>query len=124
VKFFKQPGNQPPVRVCAKCEGNQKDAPVLGLTIVKGMRHDSLKYEDRTILDPRNGKVYHAQMDLSPDGQKLSVRDISESRSSVRRRRGTDCPTMRFRLPRSPKSHSGRIHNRARIGETSVLLSA
>jgi uncharacterized protein (DUF2147 family) len=74
VKFFKQPGNQPPVTVCAKCEGNQKDAPMLGLTIVKGMRRDGLKYEDGTILDPRDGKVYHAQMELSPDGQKLSVR--------------------------------------------------
>jgi uncharacterized protein (DUF2147 family) len=74
VKFFKQPGNQVLVTTCAKCGGNQKDAPMLGLTIVKGMRRDGLKYEDGTIMDPRDGKVYHAQMELSPDGQKLSVR--------------------------------------------------
>jgi uncharacterized protein (DUF2147 family) len=74
VKFFKQPGNQPVVTTCAKCEGDQKDASMLGLTIVKDMRRDGLKYQDGTIMDPRDGKVYHAQMELSPDGQKLSVR--------------------------------------------------
>jgi hypothetical protein len=75
VKMFKPPGAQTPlVTVCAKCEGNQKDAPMLGLTIIKGMRRDGLKYEGGTIMDPRDGKVYHAQMELSPDAQKLSVR--------------------------------------------------
>src|SRR5208283_457130 len=57
VKMFKQPGEQ-------------KNAPMLGLTIVKDMRRDGEKYENGTILDPRDGKVYHAQMELSADGQK------------------------------------------------------
>jgi hypothetical protein len=75
VKMFKQPGAPTPlVTVCAKCEGNQKDAPMLGLTIIKGMRRDGMKYDGGTILDPRDGKVYHAQMEMSPDAQKLSVR--------------------------------------------------
>ena len=76
VKLFKQPGeqNQKIVETCAKCPGPQKNARMLGLTIVKGMRRDGLKYEDGTILDPRDGTVYHAQMELSPDGQKLYVR--------------------------------------------------
>jgi len=75
VKMFKHPGAPtPPASVCTKCEGDQKDAPMLGLTIIKGMRRDGMKYEGGTILDPRDGKVYHAQMQLSPDAQKLSVR--------------------------------------------------
>ncbi len=75
VKTFKQRGARtPPATVCTKCEGDQKDAPMLGLTIIKGMRRDGMKYEGGTILDPRDGKVYHAQMELSPDAQKLSVR--------------------------------------------------
>lgn len=73
VKVTKQPGEKANP-VCSKCDGKQKDAPMLGLTIVKKMRRDGKKYEDGTILDPRDGSVYHARMDLSEDGQKLSVR--------------------------------------------------
>ena len=71
--MFGKPGD-PEIDVCAKCTGKQKNAPMLGLVIVKGMKRDGLKYEDGSILDPRDGTVYHAQMELSPDGQKLSVR--------------------------------------------------
>ena len=74
VKMFKRPGENRTFTVCAKCQGAQKNAPMLGLTIVKGMRRDGLKYDEGTILDPRDGTVYHAQMELSPDGEKLSVR--------------------------------------------------
>ena len=74
VKLFHEPGEQDSADVCAKCVGKEKNAPLLGLTIVKGMRRDGRNYEDGTILDPRDGKVYHAQMELSADGQKLSVR--------------------------------------------------
>jgi uncharacterized protein (DUF2147 family) len=73
VKMFRDPG-QPLIEVCAKCTGNQKNAAMLGLTIVKGMHRDGRKYDSGTILDPRDGQVYHAQMELSEDGQKLSVR--------------------------------------------------
>lgn len=73
VKMFKDPGD-PDMDVCGKCQGSQKNAPMLGLVIVKGMKRDGLKYQDGSILDPRDGTVYHAQMELSPDGQKLSVR--------------------------------------------------
>jgi uncharacterized protein (DUF2147 family) len=74
VKMFKRPGEQQLIDTCQRCAGDQKNAPMLGLTIVKGMRRNGSKYEDGSILDPRDGSVYHAQMELSPDGQKLSVR--------------------------------------------------
>jgi len=73
VKMFPKPG-EPKHDACTACTGDQKNAPMLGLTIIKGMHRNGLKYENGTILDPRNGDVYQAQMELSPDGQQLGVR--------------------------------------------------
>lgn len=75
VKMFKQPGDTHHYSdVCEKCDGPEKNAPMLGLTIIKGMHRDGNKYEDGSILDPRDGTVYHALMEVSADGQKLDVR--------------------------------------------------
>jgi uncharacterized protein (DUF2147 family) len=74
VKMFAKPGETKEVTVCSRCTGDQKNAPMLGLTIIKGMKRDGGKYAEGNILDPRDGSVYHAQMEVSPDGQKLSVR--------------------------------------------------
>jgi uncharacterized protein (DUF2147 family) len=58
---------------CTKCEGADKDKPVLGLTIIKGMVKNGKIYEDGEITDPKNGKTYRCKM--SPEGKdKLIVR--------------------------------------------------
>jgi uncharacterized protein (DUF2147 family) len=75
VKIFPRPEEEDPSTFrCTECEGEQKDAPVVGLTLVKGMRREGLDYRDGTILDPRDGSTYSALMELSPDGQTLSIR--------------------------------------------------
>jgi uncharacterized protein (DUF2147 family) len=75
VRMFQKPGEPPPESWrCTKCEGAEKNAPVLGLALIKGMKRSGLKYEDGTIMDPRDGTVYRALMELSPDGRKLEVR--------------------------------------------------
>jgi uncharacterized protein (DUF2147 family) len=73
VKIFPKPGEDENF-VCSKCEGSEKGAPVLGLTLIKGMQRNGLAYENGTIMDPRDGAVYRALMKLSPDGGKLEVR--------------------------------------------------
>jgi uncharacterized protein (DUF2147 family) len=73
VKIFFKPGEDENW-VCSKCEGSEKGAPVLGLTLIKGMKRNGMSYEEGTIMDPRDGSVYRALMRLSPDGQKLEVR--------------------------------------------------
>lgn len=75
VKMFQKPGEPPPESWrCAKCEGAEKNAQVLGLALIKGMKRNGTKYEDGTIMDPRDGTVYRALMQVNPDGNQLEVR--------------------------------------------------
>jgi uncharacterized protein (DUF2147 family) len=73
VKIFFKPGEDPNF-ACDQCEGADRGKPVLGLTLIKGMQRNGTAYENGTIMDPRDGKVYRAKMNLSPDGQHLDVR--------------------------------------------------
>lgn len=58
---------------CTNCSGTDKDKPVLGLEILKGLSKDGKEYSDGKILDPSNGKLYKCIVSL--DGNdKLKVR--------------------------------------------------
>ena len=74
VKMFPKRSEDPATFRCDKCEGERKGAPVLGITFINGMQRKGLDYENGSILDPRDGSVYSALMQLSPDGAKLTVR--------------------------------------------------
>ena len=52
----------------------QKNKPILGLTIIKNMVCGAEFCAKGTILDPRNGDLYHATMKLVNQGQQLKVR--------------------------------------------------
>jgi uncharacterized protein (DUF2147 family) len=73
VRIFFKPGEDESW-ICERCEGAERGKPVLGLTLIKGMQRNGLAYENGTIMDPRDGKVYRALMRLAPDGQRLEVR--------------------------------------------------
>lgn len=58
---------------CKDCTGEDKDKPILGLTIIKGLKKSGDEYTDGKILDPNKGKLYKCTVKL--DGNdKLNVR--------------------------------------------------
>jgi uncharacterized protein (DUF2147 family) len=61
---------------CDKCEGAQKDKPVLGMTIINGVKKaaNDEHWEGGTILDPNNGKSYKVRLTLKDGGKTMEVR--------------------------------------------------
>jgi len=62
--------------VCDKCEAARKDKPVLGMTIIEGVKKnaDEPYWDGGTILDPNNGKVYKVRLTPKEGGKSMEVR--------------------------------------------------
>ena len=58
---------------CEKCEGTDKNKPVLGLVIIKGLTKDDDEYNGGKIIDPESGNIYKCILKLSSK-DKLEVR--------------------------------------------------
>lgn len=72
-KLFRAPEEEQNPR-CEKCEGTFKDQPIIGMTILSGLKKDGDEYSGGQILDPANGKVYKSKLSVIEDGKKLHVR--------------------------------------------------
>jgi uncharacterized protein (DUF2147 family) len=60
-------------RVCENCSGEDKNKPILGMIVIKGLSKVGTEYKKGKILDPKNGKLYQCFITL--DGNdKLKVR--------------------------------------------------
>ena len=58
--------------VCDKCEGENKNKPILGLEILTGLEEKGDEWSGGKILDPRNGKEYNCFIKLiNPNKLKL-----------------------------------------------------
>ena len=66
-----------PDAVCEKCSDERKGKPLLGMTLVKGVRQsdgDKALWDGGEILDPNNGKTYKVRMTPTDAGKTLAVR--------------------------------------------------
>ena len=62
---------------CDKCTDDRKDKPVMGMTILRNMKHnaeDKEVWDGGDILDPNNGKIYKARLKPVEGGKKLQMR--------------------------------------------------
>ncbi|MFL6708674.1 MAG: DUF2147 domain-containing protein [Massilia sp.] len=66
--------NQNPL--CLACKGARKDQPLIGMTILSGLKSDGDKntYTGGQILDPGDGSLYKAKLSVIDNGSKLDVR--------------------------------------------------
>jgi uncharacterized protein (DUF2147 family) len=71
--------------VCFKCEGEDKGKPVLGLTIIAGMKAEHNALKGGTILDPENGKKYYSSVSIDEKSGKLVVRGSLDKRGLLGR---------------------------------------
>jgi uncharacterized protein (DUF2147 family) len=63
-----------PHPICKKCDGDRKDQPIEGMTIMWGVKQDGDVWDGGKILDPASGTVYKVKLSMEDGGQKLDVR--------------------------------------------------
>jgi uncharacterized protein (DUF2147 family) len=66
-----------PDAVCDKCSDERKDKPILGMTILTGVKKSDNAadlWDGGHILDPNDGKVYKVRLSPTDGGKKLDVR--------------------------------------------------
>lgn len=59
--------------LCKECSGEDANKPILGITVIKGLKKDGDEYSSGKILDPKNGKLYQCYITLEGK-DKLKVR--------------------------------------------------
>jgi uncharacterized protein (DUF2147 family) len=64
---------QNPDAVCTACEGEDKDAPIVGMVIMWGLEQDDDEWSGGKIFDPKKGKTYNCKLWIEDDGD-LKVR--------------------------------------------------
>jgi uncharacterized protein (DUF2147 family) len=66
-----------PDATCGLCTDERKDAPIVGLTIIRNVEANGKAngpWDGGDILDPNDGKVYSVRLKLADGGRKLEVR--------------------------------------------------
>ena len=75
VKVTPRPGYTPREK-CKNCPAPYTNQPILGMTIIKGLKHvnSTNNYEKGRIIDPLSGKIYDVKVRLNNTGKRLTLR--------------------------------------------------
>ena len=71
-KLLDVPSGEKP-RTCDKCPGDKKGKPILGLEFLWGFKRDGATWGEGAVLDPEEGKVYKANLDVLDGGKRLKL---------------------------------------------------
>jgi uncharacterized protein (DUF2147 family) len=72
LKRFPPPGD-PTHGICSACKGERKGKPIVGMTILWGLKRDGDGWGGGTIIMPLTGREYSVQMHTEDGGSKLKV---------------------------------------------------
>lgn len=73
VKVFPQSG-VPVEPVCKLCTDERRDKPILGMTILTGLKRTAAgKWSGGEILDPKIGKVYKVKLNATENSKTMEV---------------------------------------------------
>ena len=59
--------------LCKECSGSDKDKPIQGMIILRGLSKDDDEYSGGKIIDPKNGKTYKCTISLESK-DKIKIR--------------------------------------------------
>ncbi|QMT41222.1 DUF2147 domain-containing protein [Neisseria shayeganii] len=59
---------------CPGCSGDKANAPLVGMTVLTGLKEEDGKYVGGRIFDPKSGNTYRAKAELADGGNALKVR--------------------------------------------------
>ncbi len=68
IKLLQKPG-----ALCEKCKGADKNKPIEGMKILWGLKDAGDSWDSGTILDPKKGKTYRAEIKVINKGRALKV---------------------------------------------------
>ncbi len=71
-KIFDRPGDNGQ-HLCVRCDGALKNKPLVGMTLITGMKRDGDAWDGGSIFDPGSANTYSGEMHME-GGNKLVVR--------------------------------------------------
>ena len=63
-----------PNPLCTECDGERRNTPIVGMTILEDLSRDGDEWTGGTILDPENGQSYRCVIRLVEGAPELDVR--------------------------------------------------